>query len=47
MRFWNTPDVAGPGRDALWGELPAAGTDHFGTDGLAGPDAFPDNHAGS
>ncbi|MFK0158181.1 phosphatidylinositol-specific phospholipase C/glycerophosphodiester phosphodiesterase family protein [Streptomyces sp. NPDC090493] len=47
VRFWNTPDVAGPDRDALWGELLAAGIDYFNTDDLAGLEAFLDAHAGS
>ncbi|MFJ9247619.1 phosphatidylinositol-specific phospholipase C/glycerophosphodiester phosphodiesterase family protein [Streptomyces sp. NPDC101776] len=42
VRFWNTPDVAGPGRDALWGELFAAGVDFLNTDDLAGLEAFLD-----
>ncbi len=36
VRFWATPDVAGPGRDALWKELVAAGVDHLNTDDLPG-----------
>ncbi|WP_416960696.1 phosphatidylinositol-specific phospholipase C/glycerophosphodiester phosphodiesterase family protein [Streptomyces sp. Agncl-13] len=42
VRFWNTPDVAGPARDALWGELFAAGVDFLNTDDLAGLEAFLD-----
>ncbi|WP_405875190.1 phosphatidylinositol-specific phospholipase C/glycerophosphodiester phosphodiesterase family protein [Streptomyces sp. NBC_00005] len=40
VRFWNTPDLAGPARDALWTELLAAGIDYFNTDDLAGLEAF-------
>lgn len=36
VRFWATPDVAGPARNALWNELAAAGVDHLNTDDLAG-----------
>ena len=42
VRFWATPDLPGPGRDALWGELLAAGVDHLNTDDLAGLEAFLD-----
>ncbi|MEV6498868.1 phosphatidylinositol-specific phospholipase C/glycerophosphodiester phosphodiesterase family protein [Streptomyces prunicolor] len=44
VRFWNTPDLAGPARDALWGELLAAGVDFLNTDDLAGLEAFLDTH---
>ncbi|MFF3980506.1 phosphatidylinositol-specific phospholipase C/glycerophosphodiester phosphodiesterase family protein [Streptomyces sp. NPDC001828] len=40
LRFWATPDAAGPERDALWRELYAAGIDWFNTDDLAGLEAF-------
>lgn len=40
MRFWATPDVAGPARDALWTELVAAGVDYLNTDDLPGLRAF-------
>jgi len=40
VRFWATPDVAGPERDAVWTELLAAGVDHINTDDLAGLQAF-------
>ncbi|MET7365767.1 phosphatidylinositol-specific phospholipase C/glycerophosphodiester phosphodiesterase family protein [Streptomyces sp. NPDC005566] len=40
VRFWATPDVAGPERDAVWTELLAAGVDHLNTDDLAGLEAF-------
>jgi hypothetical protein len=42
VRFWNTPDLAGPARDAVWGELYAAGVDYLNTDDLAGLEAFLD-----
>ncbi|MFJ7343601.1 phosphatidylinositol-specific phospholipase C/glycerophosphodiester phosphodiesterase family protein [Streptomyces sp. NPDC101110] len=42
VRFWATPDLPGPARDALWGELLAAGVDHLNTDDLAGLEAFLD-----
>ncbi|MFF4803637.1 phosphatidylinositol-specific phospholipase C/glycerophosphodiester phosphodiesterase family protein [Streptomyces sp. NPDC001351] len=44
VRFWNTPDLAGPARDALWAELLTAGVDYFNTDDLAGLEAFLDAH---
>jgi endonuclease/exonuclease/phosphatase family metal-dependent hydrolase len=40
IRFWATPDAPGPARDALWGELLAAGVDHLNTDDLAGLEDF-------
>ncbi|MGW8885768.1 phosphatidylinositol-specific phospholipase C/glycerophosphodiester phosphodiesterase family protein [Streptomyces sp. NPDC055749] len=40
VRFWATPDVPGPARDALWTELLAAGVDHLNTDDLAGLEKF-------
>ncbi|MFF8731528.1 phosphatidylinositol-specific phospholipase C/glycerophosphodiester phosphodiesterase family protein [Streptomyces sp. NPDC015171] len=42
VRFWATPDTAGPDRDALWSELLAAGVDYLNTDDLAGLEAFLD-----
>ncbi|MFI9568039.1 phosphatidylinositol-specific phospholipase C/glycerophosphodiester phosphodiesterase family protein [Streptomyces rishiriensis] len=42
VRFWATPDLAGPARDALWSELLAAGVDFLNTDDLAGLEAFLD-----
>ncbi|MEU4658075.1 phosphatidylinositol-specific phospholipase C/glycerophosphodiester phosphodiesterase family protein [Streptomyces sp. NPDC023723] len=42
VRFWATPDLAGPARDAVWTELVAAGADHLNTDDLAGLEAFLD-----
>lgn len=44
VRFWATPDLAGPARDAVWGELLAADADYFNTDDLAGLEAFLDSH---
>ncbi|GAQ55041.1 phosphatidylinositol-specific phospholipase C/glycerophosphodiester phosphodiesterase family protein [Streptomyces acidiscabies] len=44
VRFWATPDLAGPARDALWAELLAAGVDYFNTDDLAGLEVFLDTH---
>ncbi|MFJ2112585.1 phosphatidylinositol-specific phospholipase C/glycerophosphodiester phosphodiesterase family protein [Streptomyces sp. NPDC087850] len=40
LRFWATPDLAGPARDAVWTELLAAGVDHLHTDDLAGLEQF-------
>ncbi|MEU6812762.1 phosphatidylinositol-specific phospholipase C/glycerophosphodiester phosphodiesterase family protein [Streptomyces sp. NPDC046831] len=45
VRFWATPDTAGPARDALWTELLAAGVDHLNTDDLAGLERFLDARA--
>ncbi|MFC4466625.1 phosphatidylinositol-specific phospholipase C/glycerophosphodiester phosphodiesterase family protein [Streptomyces xiangluensis] len=42
VRFWATPDLAGPARDALWGELLAADVDYINTDDLAGLEKFLD-----
>jgi hypothetical protein len=42
VRFWATPDTAGPARDALWTGLLAAGVDWLNTDDLAGLQAFLD-----
>ncbi|MGQ4420464.1 hypothetical protein ACN6LA_000504, partial [Streptomyces sp. SAS_269] len=44
IRFWATPDTAGPARDALWSELLAAGVDRLNTDDLAGLETFLDAH---
>ncbi|MER6380627.1 phosphatidylinositol-specific phospholipase C/glycerophosphodiester phosphodiesterase family protein [Streptomyces sp. NPDC001250] len=44
VRFWATPDAAGPARDALWTELLAAGVDYLNTDDLAGLETFLDTH---
>ncbi|MEV3933249.1 phosphatidylinositol-specific phospholipase C/glycerophosphodiester phosphodiesterase family protein [Streptomyces sp. NPDC053728] len=40
VRFWGTPDLAGPERDAVWTELVAADVDHLNTDDLAGLETF-------
>ncbi|WP_329377725.1 phosphatidylinositol-specific phospholipase C/glycerophosphodiester phosphodiesterase family protein [Streptomyces sp. NBC_01716] len=40
VRFWATPEVAGPARDAVWTELLDAGVDHINTDDLAGLETF-------
>ncbi|MFJ8076348.1 phosphatidylinositol-specific phospholipase C/glycerophosphodiester phosphodiesterase family protein [Streptomyces sp. NPDC096176] len=40
VRFWATPDAAGPERDAVWRELLAAGVDHINTDDLASLERF-------
>lgn len=42
VRFWATPDLAGPARGALWGELLAADVDYINTDDLAGLEKFLD-----
>lgn len=44
VRFWATPDVPGPARDAVWRELLAAGVDHINTDDLAGLESFLRHH---
>ncbi|MEW1692215.1 phosphatidylinositol-specific phospholipase C/glycerophosphodiester phosphodiesterase family protein [Streptomyces sp. NPDC091265] len=44
VRFWATPDVPGPERDAVWAELLAAGVDHLNTDDLAGLARFLRRH---
>lgn len=40
VRFWETPDVAGPARDAVWGELLHADVDQINTDDLPWLQAF-------
>lgn len=40
VRFWATPDMPGPARDAVWNELFDAGVDHINTDDLAGLQQF-------
>jgi glycerophosphoryl diester phosphodiesterase len=40
VRFWETPDVPGAAREALWSELVAAGVDHVNTDDLHGLELF-------
>ncbi|MCX4992574.1 MULTISPECIES: phosphatidylinositol-specific phospholipase C/glycerophosphodiester phosphodiesterase family protein [unclassified Streptomyces] len=44
VRFWATPDLAGPTREALWRELLAADVDHLNTDDLGGLQEFLDAH---
>lgn len=44
VRFWSTPDAAGPERDAVWAELLGAGVDHLNTDDLAGLERFLRDH---
>ncbi|MFB6714263.1 MULTISPECIES: phosphatidylinositol-specific phospholipase C/glycerophosphodiester phosphodiesterase family protein [unclassified Streptomyces] len=44
VRFWATPDVPGPERDAVWTELLAADVDHLNTDDLAGLEHFLRTH---
>ncbi|MGW5639430.1 phosphatidylinositol-specific phospholipase C/glycerophosphodiester phosphodiesterase family protein [Streptomyces sp. NPDC003832] len=44
IRFWATPDLPGPERDALWAELLAADVDHLNTDDLPGLRAFLEAH---
>lgn len=36
LRFWGTPDKAGPQRDVLWTALAEAGVDFINTDDLSG-----------
>ncbi|MGK5684151.1 phosphatidylinositol-specific phospholipase C/glycerophosphodiester phosphodiesterase family protein [Actinoplanes sp. URMC 104] len=45
VRFWATPDVPGPEREAVWRELVAADVDHINTDDLAGLQAFLTNRS--
>jgi len=40
VRFWATPDIASPARDAVWKELLNAGVDFINTDDLAGLQLF-------
>ncbi|MYX18193.1 hypothetical protein GTY67_33120 [Streptomyces sp. SID8374] len=47
IRFWATPDLPGPERDAVWSELLAAGVDHLNTDDLAGLERFLRERAGA
>ncbi|MER5770375.1 phosphatidylinositol-specific phospholipase C/glycerophosphodiester phosphodiesterase family protein [Streptomyces sp. NPDC001985] len=44
VRFWATPDTPGAAREAVWGELLAAGVDHLNTDDLAGLERFLRRH---
>jgi glycerophosphoryl diester phosphodiesterase len=45
VRFWNTPDVPGAARTALWTQLRAAGVDYLNTDDLHGLKIFLDRNA--
>ncbi|MFJ9637618.1 phosphatidylinositol-specific phospholipase C/glycerophosphodiester phosphodiesterase family protein [Streptomyces sp. NPDC101178] len=47
IRFWATPDLPGPEREAVWSELLAAGADHLNTDDLAGLERFLRTRAGA
>ncbi|MFJ8776379.1 phosphatidylinositol-specific phospholipase C/glycerophosphodiester phosphodiesterase family protein [Streptomyces microflavus] len=47
IRFWATPDLPGPEREAVWSELLAAGADHLNTDDLAGLERFLRARAGA
>lgn len=47
IRFWATPDLPGPAREAVWSELLAAGADHLNTDDLAGLERFLRARAGA
>lgn len=40
VRFWETPDVPGAPREAVWAALVAAGVDHLNTDDLHGLEYF-------
>lgn len=40
VRFWATPDQAGPAREAIWTELHEAGVDHINTDDLPALEQF-------
>ena len=40
LRFWATPDQAGPARDALWSKLLDVGVDQLNTDDLDGMQRF-------
>ncbi|WP_159801046.1 phosphatidylinositol-specific phospholipase C/glycerophosphodiester phosphodiesterase family protein [Arthrobacter zhaoguopingii] len=40
VRFWATPDLPGPAREAVWAELLTAGVDHINTDDLAALERF-------
>jgi len=44
VRFWATPDLPGPEREAVWRELADAGVDFLNTDDLAGLESFLDSH---
>jgi hypothetical protein len=40
VRFWATPDLPNPQREAIWQELLKAGVDFINTDDLAGLQEF-------
>jgi glycerophosphoryl diester phosphodiesterase len=40
VRFWETPDLPGAAREAVWSELTAAGVDNLNTDDLHGLEDF-------
>ncbi|MFI6832344.1 glycerophosphodiester phosphodiesterase family protein [Kribbella sp. NPDC050241] len=40
VRFWETPDLPGAAREAVWTELKAVGVDHINTDDLHGLEDF-------
>ncbi|TJZ58697.1 hypothetical protein FCH28_00485 [Streptomyces piniterrae] len=40
LRFWATPDAAGPEREAVWQALLDAGADYLNSDDLPGLEAF-------
>jgi glycerophosphoryl diester phosphodiesterase len=40
VRFWATPDDAGPARDAIWSKLVEVGVDEINTDDLTGLQEF-------
>jgi len=42
LRFWATPDQAGPERDRVWSKLVEVGVDQINTDDLAGLERFLD-----
>ncbi|GAA0669022.1 phosphatidylinositol-specific phospholipase C/glycerophosphodiester phosphodiesterase family protein [Streptomyces thermocarboxydovorans] len=44
VRFWATPDLPGPEREAVWRELVAADVDFLNTDDLAGLESFLDSY---
>ncbi|MER6913472.1 phosphatidylinositol-specific phospholipase C/glycerophosphodiester phosphodiesterase family protein [Streptomyces sp. NPDC000594] len=44
IRFWATPDLPGPAREAVWRELLAARVDHLNSDDLPGLERFLRTH---
>jgi glycerophosphoryl diester phosphodiesterase len=44
VRFWATPDIPSPEREAIWSELLKAGVDFINTDDLAGLQQFLTEH---